>query len=212
MQQVAEVIQEARARARGMNRAVLKTSEQSTACPIVCSREGEPLLAIPSSAHPLLLTIDQEVTVAASADIVFRGTTQTLDEGPPLARLRRFLPGISTEALRRIQLSEVAIEGDLTLAPTEWLLPRPDWAEREDFILDHMNEDHRSEMQLMCSHFFGLTVETPQMIAADPEGMHLEADGTIRYLAFHEPANAMREVQAQIIRLTHEARDGTPPG
>jgi putative heme iron utilization protein len=87
-----------------------------------------------------------------------------------------------------------------------WLLETPEWSSGEAKIVEHMNEDHREAMELMCRRVLGAAPDGVEMVAVVAEGFHLRNAGAIHWLPFAHPCNTSNEVRMEMVRLTREAR------
>ena len=92
------------------------------------------------------------------------------------------------------------------IEPDAWLLATPEWSSGEASIVEHMNEDHRDAMELMVRRFLGVEPDGVELVAVDPEGLHLRNAGAIHWLPFAHPCNTANEVRMEMVRLTREAR------
>ncbi|MEM1245300.1 MAG: DUF2470 domain-containing protein [Acidobacteriota bacterium] len=199
---VNEKIREARWHLREAATAELHVAAGSAHCAFVCTREGEPVVAA-GSAFPEGVAVE----LHEARGTILQGKLRPLDD--EAARHRFF--AIANEAgpslLRRLEIEEVVLPNGARIGAGDWLFAEPGWVEKEQYILDHMNEDHVREMREMCAQLAGVEEAEPRMLAVDPEGMHLRAGGAVHYLRFDETCDTVREVAMQTVMLTHRARE-----
>jgi len=91
----------------------------------------------------------------------------------------------------------------------EWRVPTPEWASGEASIVDHMNDDHRSALELLCRVRFGNEAGETEMLACDVEGFHVRYGDHVRWIPFDHPCTTANEVRLEMVRLTREARAST---
>lgn len=81
-------------------------------------------------------------------------------------------------------------------------------AEREQDIVDHMNDDHADAVDL----YAGMVAEDPgtgwRMTGIDPEGADLGRDGAILRLPFDQPVHDADSARALLVQLVTAARNG----
>jgi hypothetical protein len=87
-----------------------------------------------------------------------------------------------------------------------WLVPAPAWSAGEASIAQHMNDDHRDAMELMCRRFLGIEPDALELVAVDPEGFHMKVGAAIHWLPFERACHTAHEVRMEMVRLTKQAR------
>ena len=87
-----------------------------------------------------------------------------------------------------------------------WLVPAPEWSAGEASIAQHMNEDHRDAMGLMCRRFLGIEPDGLELVAVDPEGFHMKVGAAIHWLPFEHVCHTAHAVRMEMVRLTKQAR------
>ena len=76
-------------------------------------------------------------------------------------------------------------------------------------IIDHMNEDHRDAMALLCSTHFAETPSQVEMVGVDQYGFDVQADARRRRFEFSAPATP-DSVRVLMVELVKEARARSP--
>lgn len=92
----------------------------------------------------------------------------------------------------------------------QFILPIPDWLENEQPAIEHMNEDHKDAMQLMCSYFKKFKADEICMTHLYPDGCAIRANGCQNFfLAYQELAESSKDIRIRLVELTQEARAKT---
>ncbi len=105
----------------------------------------------------------------------------------------------------------------------EFCLPRAEWQEGEQGIVNHMNEDHRAHMALIWAKHLSRRPEAlsnatatagddddePLMLASDPEGFHIRWRGRVAYVPYGKLCETSLDVRKEMVRLTQEAREAS---
>ncbi|MEM9177048.1 MAG: DUF2470 domain-containing protein [Myxococcota bacterium] len=201
-----DVVREARWALRETAEARLERDGREATCAFVCTRDGEPILALDT---PLDTKATGEATCRA-AETTLRGVLVPVTD-EERTRFEAVVSEPASPPLARLALSGVELADGTAVTPADWRLPEPGWLSGEQFILDHMNDDHVGEMKEMCAHFFGIDETAPRLLAVDSEGMHLGTVDGVRYLRFDARADTVREVAAQTVILTYRARGEALP-
>ena len=195
---------EARWILRETARAGLRVGMQRHEVDFVCTRGGEPIIAIPADAAEAVSIGENEVELHAPR-LTLQGRLKPIERKDQAERFLAFHPDAAESDLLHLGVGGIKLDGT-NLDAEVFVLGDPGWLSEEQFILDHMNEDHVKEMRLMCSHFFSIKEAAPRMIAVDSEGMHLHADGRVLYLRFDSRCDTTREVAMQTVILTRRAQ------
>jgi len=91
----------------------------------------------------------------------------------------------------------------------DWLVATPEWASGEDYIVSHMNDDHRDALEAMCEPLLGEPPRDVAMLCCDVEGFHVRNAGATRRIPFSRPCTTTNDVRAEMVRLTRNARAST---
>lgn len=86
-----------------------------------------------------------------------------------------------------------------------WLVPTPDWIDEENEIIQQANERYANLFVDVCRHFYEIQPKCAQIIAADPEGFHVRADGDILYFVFERPCITADELRNAITRMVKQS-------
>ena len=91
----------------------------------------------------------------------------------------------------------------------DWFTDVEQWHHASSEIVQHMNEDHQDAMTLIVEHQFGLRATNVAMLSAFFEGVHMQVDKQIVYLAFDTPCTTAKQVREQLVAATHAARSAS---
>ncbi|MEM7404308.1 MAG: DUF2470 domain-containing protein [Pseudomonadota bacterium] len=174
-------------------------------CAFVCTLTGAPIVSLPNPAatgpQPAVLDVDGD------PHLRLRGTVVASDDDARL-RFERIVPEATHTLLVTFQVEAgtFGAAGDtLEFSGSDWHLPDAQWFAREDYIVDHMNDDHIAEMQAMVRHFVHVDDPSPRMLCADPEGMHVRTSAGVHYLPFRHYCDSVKEVALETVYLAHTA-------
>lgn len=78
--------------------------------------------------------------------------------------------------------------------------------EAEQGAIEHMNEDHRETMNLYATRLLGAEPADWSCIGCDPDGMDMQAGGTVLRLDFPERVTSGGALRKMLARLAGEAR------
>lgn len=89
----------------------------------------------------------------------------------------------------------------------DWLLGTPDWMDSELSMIEHMNQDHKDALQLMCRYQYDIEVNEIELICINPDGFFVRTDNLEpKLISFEKLANNGNEVRQQMVLLTNRAR------
>lgn len=102
------------------------------------------------------------------------------------------------------------------LLPSDFLIPTAgveELKEAELGIIEHMNEDHASELKLYAEQLFGHPPhkETWKMIGMDADGMDLTCGGKVVRLPFIERVTTPQKTRIVLKNMANLARQKPPP-
>jgi hypothetical protein len=175
--------------------------------PFVLTHEGRPLLPPSPGLRPgdrVCLSVEGEGAGEAARVVVEGG----LREASPAeaARFGAFQPGLGVLCLEPEAVRVEGAAGEVGLAPAEFLLAEPAWKHGEAEILRHMNEDHEDAMLRMSRHFHGVEAERAELVAVDPEGLHVRTDRGVLYFPFDRLCASHEDVHQATVHLARSAR------
>ncbi len=78
----------------------------------------------------------------------------------------------------------------------------------EAYIVNHMNEDHRSDLALYCHHFKQIQSSEDQvrMVGIDEQGFDVFVDDRKVRFTFDEPISDAKEARVQLVALSKAAK------
>ncbi len=199
--------------------------------PFVASHEGRPVVFISSLAQHtknlladsrLCLTVfdHREKNRLASTRVSIMGDGEPVPDSQvkrlaeryfsffPATRRFSNLPDFRFYWIEPFQVRFIAGFGQIHwLEKKGWLVPTPDWIEEESRIIEQVNERYANMFVHVCRHYYEIQPKCAQMIAADPEGFHVRADGDILYFVFERPCITAEELGNEINRMVKQSRD-----
>jgi len=200
-----------------------------------CDQDGSPLLLMSDLAeHACNLAADARLSLlydgTAGLDDPLTGARATLvgraeKTSEPRHRTRYLARHPSAEGyieFTDFQLYRVAVERAHLVAGfgrIEWLdaaavldtvADAGSLLEHEAGIVQHMNDSHADAIQLYAGILLGLDAEGWRMTGIDPEGCDLRAGGAVARLPFASRVTGPEDARAELVRLTHLAREKGP--
>lgn len=89
----------------------------------------------------------------------------------------------------------------------DWRINDVDWAQSEQSMIEHMNEDHLDAMQVIYEHHFRTSGTDIEMLAINPDGYFFTIDGSKpQFIPFKQIAKTAQEVRRELVSLTNSAR------
>jgi hypothetical protein len=140
---------------------------------------------------PLRVRVEGELRAASAA------------EG---ARFAAFAPAAELLCLEPSAVHVEGAAGASALSPAEFLLAEPAWKSGERDILQHMNEDHEDSMLRMSRHYHGVEAQRAELVAVDPEGLHVRTERGVLYFPFDRLCATHDDVHHATVRLARSAR------
>ena len=198
--------------------------------PFVASPEGRPVILISGLAqHTRNILSDSRVCLTvydpAEKDKLASSRVSIMGDGEPVPADQReklaeryfaFFPharkyegylDFSFYWIEPFRVRFVSGFGRIHWLPKEgWLLPPPDWGQKEAEIIAHTNENHRRALVDMCRYYHQRKPNCAQMIAADPEGFHVRTDEDILYMVFEKPCFVEEEIRGEIARMAGQSK------
>lgn len=69
-----------------------------------------------------------------------------------------------------------------------------------------MNEDHEDSMLRMSRHYHGVEAQHAELVAVDPEGLHVRTDRGVLYFSFDRRCETHDDVHHATVHLARTAR------
>ena len=174
----------------------------------VLTHEGRPLVGAAPSLLPggvVRLRVDTAEPGAEATRVVVEGSLRAASE-VEAARFAAFLPGGAALCLEPSAVRVDGAAGAASLSPAEFLLPEPAWKSGERDILEHMNQDHEDSMLRMSRHYHGVEAQRAELVAVDPEGLHVRTERGVLYFAFDRRCHTHDDVHHATVQLARSAR------
>lgn len=222
----------ARLLVRALRRGVLSTQSVrfpgfpfGSAVPYAVDPLGRPLLLVSDlAAHTQNLHADARASLCAHQEDVVGGSRVTLvgsmacideDRAARDRYLAIFPEALQFASFGDFHLYRLEPEGGHYIAgfarvhwftKAEYLVKPSPLNEREEEIVRHMNQDHRTALRDFCRHYHGVTPERAEMIAIDCDGFDVRADDRLLRLQFDTPAADAGQARARLVAMAQEAR------
>ena len=88
----------------------------------------------------------------------------------------------------------------------EWMLPTASWQAQEQEVIGHMNADHEESLVNIVEHIHGLRAREMSLLACDPEGCHVRADGKVFYIGFPKPCGTLEALRSAMVELARASK------
>lgn len=93
------------------------------------------------------------------------------------------------------------------LKTANWIKHSPKWLEREDSIIDHMNEDHSNSIVSTLNAQLDIKDPEAKMVALNIDGYYVLTKGEIKFLTFTTCCLNMKQYKDELVRQAHEYRE-----
>ena len=93
------------------------------------------------------------------------------------------------------------------LKTANWIKHSPKWLEREDSIIDHMNEDHSNSIVSTLNAQLDIKDPEAKMVALNIDGYYVLTNGEIKFLTFTTCCLDMKQYKDELVRQAHEYRE-----
>jgi hypothetical protein len=174
----------------------------------VLTHEGRPLVAAATELRPGIratLSVGEGEPGAEAARVAISGVLRAATPAET-ARLRAFARAEDALCLEPDGVRVEGAAGATQLAAAAFLLPEPAWKAGEADILQHMNEDHEDSMLRMSRHYHGVEAQRAELVAVDPEGLHVRTDRGVLYFPFDRSCATHDDVHHATVHLARTAR------
>tara|TARA_Y100000768_G_scaffold313057_1_gene247770 strand:- start:352 stop:1068 length:717 start_codon:yes stop_codon:yes gene_type:complete len=93
------------------------------------------------------------------------------------------------------------------LKTANWIKNSPKWLERENSIIEHMNEDHSNSIVSTLNAQLDIKDPEAKMIALNTDGYYVSTRGKIRFLTFMTCCLNMKQYKDELVRQAHDYRE-----
>ncbi len=196
--------------------------------PFVLDHDGQPLLLISTIAeHTKNIMADCKVSLLvfagaedlqANARLTLLGVAEQTDKQDELlkARYLRYFPqaaqyfAMHDFLFYRLQIQHaryIAGFGSMGwIDGAEFRSPRTPLIAQEAGIIEHMNQDHQTNMKNYCQQFHGITPQQIEMTGIDSDGFDLRADAQILRFNFAQSIHDAGEARATLVEMAKACR------
>lgn len=196
--------------------------------PFVLDHDGQPLLLISTIAeHTKNIMADCKVSLLvfagaedlqANARLTMLGEAEQTDKQDELlkARYLRYFPqaeqyfAMHDFLFYRLQIQQaryIAGFGSMGwMDGTEFRSPRSPLISQEAGIIEHMNNDHHTNMKSYCQHFYSINPEHIEMTGIDCDGFDLRADAQILRFNFAQAIHDAMEARVALVKMAKACR------
>lgn len=94
------------------------------------------------------------------------------------------------------------------LTPVDFGQQNPFHGKGEDYIINHMNEDHQQDLALYCSHYKQINIDEKQvrMVGIDPQGFDVFVEDRKVRFSFESPISNAKEAREALVALSKAAK------
>ncbi len=132
-------------------------------------------------------------------------------------RFQKFLPESKTYSqmhdfkfyeLRTENIRWIGGFGEIAwLKKDNWLSEEPRWKDREESMIDHMNEDHSNVIFSSLKGQHGIEDKNAKMFAICIDGYFTACKDHLFFIRFSNPCFTPKEVKDELVRQANEYRD-----
>lgn len=93
------------------------------------------------------------------------------------------------------------------LTPETFCQKNPFHGKGEDYIVNHMNEDHQEDLTMYCTHYkqVDTTEKEVRMVGIDPQGFDVFINDRKVRFTFNEPISDAKQAREQLVALSKAA-------
>jgi len=92
------------------------------------------------------------------------------------------------------------------LKKDNWLEHTPDWKERENMIIDHMNSDHSDSISHSLKMQYGISDKSAKMAFLNIDGYYVKSRGKFYFIKFEKTCMNSKEYKEELVRLARIKR------
>lgn len=93
------------------------------------------------------------------------------------------------------------------LKPTQWKDDKPQWLEREDSIITHMNDDHSNSIISTLNAQFGIKDLKAKMVAINTDGYYIKTSNKLVFIKFDKCCTNLKDFKDELVKQAHENRE-----
>lgn len=93
------------------------------------------------------------------------------------------------------------------LKPEHWTDSKPKWLEREESIINHMNDDHSNSIISTLHAQIGVKDPKAEMVAINTDGYYVKSNNELMFIKFHKCCTNLKDFKDELVKQAHENRE-----
>lgn len=93
------------------------------------------------------------------------------------------------------------------LKPEHWKDSKPKWLEREESIINHMNDDHSNSIISTLHAQIGVKDPKAEMVAINTDGYYVKSNNELMFIKFHKCCTNLKDFKDELVKQAHENRE-----
>ena len=93
------------------------------------------------------------------------------------------------------------------LKPEHWTDSKPKWLEREESIINHMNDDHSNSIISTLHAQIGVKDTKAEMVAINTDGYYVRSNNELMFIKFHKCCTNLKDFKDELVKQAHENRE-----
>ena len=93
------------------------------------------------------------------------------------------------------------------LKPEHWTDSKPKWLEREESIINHMNDDHSNSIISTLHAQIGVKDTKAEMVAINTDGYYVRSNHELMFIKFHKCCTNLKDFKDELVKQAHENRE-----
>ena len=93
------------------------------------------------------------------------------------------------------------------LKPEHWTDSKPKWLEREESIINHMNDDHSNSIISTLHAQIGVKDPKAEMVAINTDGYYVRSNNELMFIKFHKCCTSLKDFKDELVKQAHENRE-----
>ena len=93
------------------------------------------------------------------------------------------------------------------LKPEHWTDSKPKWLEREESIINHMNDDHSNSIISTLHAQIGVKDPKAEMVAINTDGYYVRSNNELMFIKFHKCCTNLKDFKDELVKQAHENRE-----
>ena len=134
-----------------------------------------------------------------------------------IKRFRMFLPhSIKYSKIHGFNFYKLSIKqvrwirgfGEIAwLNPKNWMDINPKWQAREQYIIQHMNDDHINSIISALHAQHNIRDKSTRMVALNIDGYYVETDQKLKFISFENHCLDLKQYKDELVRQAQQYRE-----